>query len=690
MTSKNLFFKLQIEDIRRRIWTIALSMLFFFLILPINSALRLGQDNFNQDKDWRMEQILNILSPHYEMIMIVTIVGAIICGLSSFFYLQSRKKVDFYHSIPVRRETLFAFSYLNGILIYLIPYVMNVILTFVMLTFNRKMSFEVFQTALSGIGYHLLFFCLIYTVVVIAVMLTGNFVISCFGTAALLLYVPVLNEVRVTYFSTFFSNYYRFYQNDYHLLQLLNPIEAYVSTMQKLQVGNYEGIVGRVLSVFLFTVLLILCAVFLYKKRPSEAAGKAMSFGISQGIIKFMLVIPISLFGGMLFRNFTNRSSAGWFIFGLVFALLIAYAVVEIIYNFDIRCAFRYKKQMLSCAGIVAIIACVFWFDLLNYDTYLPKKDKIESMSVAVSGLDENIRYLDQDRYNYRYSHNILYQLKNMELTEFDAAYEMAQYGAKNNALIDFQEKNIEYYIKFTLKSGREIYRKYRMPNAGSYDMIKKVYDNKAFKEAHFPIDILKAEEITDVYGRNKFGMTDFSLSDAKERQLLQLYKEDLYQLSLEDRLNINPLGTIYFDSIYYGVNYYIFPGFDKTIAFLQEHGFDPTRSLEPTDIKEIRLENYQQQVEPYPYKDAIEYSKKYGNYTTSYTDPAQIEAILPNLIDGDYYRDNYSLLDVEHSISITVVIRQDEFGNVNEYTYYMKKGQIPEFVAKDLNYQDN
>ncbi len=88
-------------------------------------------------------------------------------------------------------------------------------------------------------------------------------------------------------------------------------------------------------------------------------------------------------------------------LFGLIFAFLLSYGIIEIIYNFDIRYAFCYKKQILICAVLSLIIAGVFRFDIFGYDSYIPKEDKIESMSVAISEIDDDSNYyLAESKYD--------------------------------------------------------------------------------------------------------------------------------------------------------------------------------------------------------------------------------------------------------------------------------------------------
>ena len=123
MTSKNLFFKLMLENMKRRIWTLALGFLVFFFTLPVAEAFVFSDKRYytyeNYENYRRMidGNALAIISAGNEFLVIVVVTAALICGVSSFAYLHSKKKVDFYHSLPVRRETLFAVSFVNGILI---------------------------------------------------------------------------------------------------------------------------------------------------------------------------------------------------------------------------------------------------------------------------------------------------------------------------------------------------------------------------------------------------------------------------------------------------------------------------------------------------------------------------------------------------------------------------------------------
>ena len=177
MISRNLFFKLQKEDLKRRLWVAALSMLIFFLFGPVLLALVL-EGISNTEMQYTISRITSTIGPGFAFHFIISITGALICASSGFFYLHSRKKVDFYHGMPVRREVLFAVNYVDGILLYFIPYLISMLLNFVVLVSAGYLKANVVVIGFEALGINLLYFILLYTLSVLAVVLTGNGVIS--------------------------------------------------------------------------------------------------------------------------------------------------------------------------------------------------------------------------------------------------------------------------------------------------------------------------------------------------------------------------------------------------------------------------------------------------------------------------------------------------------------------------------
>ena len=123
MTSKSLCFKLMREDLKRRMWTIALTVLGFVFTLLVPVALKSSAylDQIREETQWqtrqRMARQLVGLVGINGLVIAVLVAAAVVWAVSGFRYLHNSRQVDFYHSIPVKRHQLFIASYLNGILI---------------------------------------------------------------------------------------------------------------------------------------------------------------------------------------------------------------------------------------------------------------------------------------------------------------------------------------------------------------------------------------------------------------------------------------------------------------------------------------------------------------------------------------------------------------------------------------------
>ena len=213
MTSKNLFSEKKVcdriwglmkEDIKRRIWVLALMFLAFFFALPVKLALvmenarrmefrayndyepieKLLPEHFTA-KQYEMmtaffkrEVVLDEISYGNGLMVFLFLMAAVVVGVTAFSYLHNKKKVDFYHSIPVRREVLFAVQYGDGILIPAAAYLFGCLLfTAVAAAYGVPVS-EFFGSMSAAFGMNLLYYSLVYGTVTVAMMMTGNIAVS--------------------------------------------------------------------------------------------------------------------------------------------------------------------------------------------------------------------------------------------------------------------------------------------------------------------------------------------------------------------------------------------------------------------------------------------------------------------------------------------------------------------------------
>ena len=209
MTSRNLFFKLMREDLKRRIWAVALLSLGFFLFYPVVAAFTAGEIKEYMDHAKGVASyetgLVRWLSFNCGMTVFFMMLSSLICGLSSFSFLNSKSKVDFYHGIPVRREKLFAVNFLDGILILTVPYGICQVLAVLVGISNGANGMRLWQVALAAYGLHITYFILMYATVVVAAMMTGHLVIGFLGAVVFASYMPMAVGILVGYFSSFFK-----------------------------------------------------------------------------------------------------------------------------------------------------------------------------------------------------------------------------------------------------------------------------------------------------------------------------------------------------------------------------------------------------------------------------------------------------------------------------------------------------
>ena len=214
MTSGSLYFKLLKEDFRRRLWAVALVFLAFFFTLPIGLALNMenaANSNYYRYNDYepfiqdgtmtdlqykarllelKTEVVLNGVEYGNGMIAFLMITAAVVIGVSSFAYLHNKKKVDFYHSIPVRREALFGAQFSGGIFMVGAAYGFNLLLlTGVALSYGVPAG-RILGAMAGGWALNMLYYALMYSVAVAAMMMTGNIVVGVLGTGVFFFFLP--------------------------------------------------------------------------------------------------------------------------------------------------------------------------------------------------------------------------------------------------------------------------------------------------------------------------------------------------------------------------------------------------------------------------------------------------------------------------------------------------------------------
>ena len=194
MTKRVSDLKLLAEDIRRRSWLIFMILAGALLLLPFALQMELSALEYGnpvqaaEDLKWlrqtQMDIAERILGGGNFLVLLGCMFAAVAAAVTGFSYLQSRKQVDFYHSLPVRRERLLFSRFLGGCLMTVIPYGAALALAlFGVAGAHGLFCGELAKTALQGLGVFLLLFLVFYILSVLAMLLTGRILTGILLTA---------------------------------------------------------------------------------------------------------------------------------------------------------------------------------------------------------------------------------------------------------------------------------------------------------------------------------------------------------------------------------------------------------------------------------------------------------------------------------------------------------------------------
>ncbi len=438
MTSKNLYFKLMKEDLKSRLWAVALIGLGFFFLYPVWVAFAAGDienyQSFEKGLEWYSQRVTDWLSFNNGMTVFVMMVTGLICGLSGFSYLNSRSKVDFYHSLPVKREKLYLANYINGILILAVPYGISMILAVFVGISNGMQGGALWQTACAAYWLHMTYFILIYTTVVIAVMMTGNLVVAFLGCMVFSFFVPLAVSLAQGYFGIFFHTYV--WESGTKLVEnslRVSPVMEYIFQIARYSDGETVWM-SAVIALFISAALAVL-GCFLYRKRPSEASGKAMAFAVIKPVVRILITMVSALGLGAFF--WSMRESTGWAVFGVLCGALISHCVIEIIYHFDFKKLFSNRIQLIGCIVVSLAVLFVFRYDMVGYDRYLPNAGDVEGAAVEISRLNDWVsygrtRHLPDGAYDWEYEEPLAYAVEHMNYTDAENLLAIAAAGIED------------------------------------------------------------------------------------------------------------------------------------------------------------------------------------------------------------------------------------------------------------------
>ena len=500
MKSRTSSFKLFLELFRKQMWVFVLSCFGYFMVGPVLFLMRIGE--WEGNSPYRMsvsraemtEMFLQIIRGGVgtgSKLMLPFILGTLALGVTAawngFSWLHSQNRVDLYHSLPVKREKLFLIHVLIGAADYVIPaliwFVLSCAVAGVKGVFTLQTAAGLFSNWVLG-----LIFCLYaFAIATLAMMLTGRLLTGILGTVVFFFLDILIGMIVIGFQSAFYDTMIGTRSG---LASGIGPAVLSPLNLTFRAFWNWYGGDGWKLAMMALAaaVLLLVISMLIYKKRPSEAAGKAMTFFGAGECIKVVLTVTAALVFGLFVGEATGEASDFWMIFGILLGYVFIYALIQMIYTLDIRRCFAGKAAFAAGLLIAFGIWAGFRFDLTGYDKYLPAQDEIESIAVSV---DHQVSCL--------YDSNIYedLRLEHAQMPCDDETYAALKQFV--NASLAYHKTNMQEaeglwkQVRVRLKNGRTYTRGYSMYRKDVEQELLSLYGKREYREATWPV--LAAEE---------------------------------------------------------------------------------------------------------------------------------------------------------------------------------------------------
>lgn len=737
MTSRALFFNLTKEELKSKIWLIALTNLIAFCVMPLATAMELSNISTTltaYDIRCARDFLNNISNGGFLFVCIIG--GGIVIGFAMFAYLFSKKQVDTYHCIPVSRSMYFFVKLFSGFLIFFSAYLLHfIIMCAIGISFSVPLL-RILPSVLYLFCLHLFGFLISYLFAAICAILSGNLIVSGLLYA---LFVPLPYEVlfiTTDYARKFFSTFIYQIANEYcdKVLRFLSPHGNYVEKITGYRFSNMEVTGMEPLGLLYYPVviaLLLVIAFFLFKKHPSEAAGNALAFKQSIAPIRFVTTVMLSLLCGYLFGEMVSyRNERPWTLFGLVFGLFLSFTIVNIIIHFDFKKALKDIPQLGIAGVIVAIFFCSFCFDWYGYDKYLPEKEKLASVGIEIVNLPDYDKYWSFDtKYDY-YATSNDYHTRAQQLNLDPAKYYdfiaelvaneglVQETSAEEPVPIDakaYNNNHLTTYVKYELKNGKTRYRSYTLTvNNENVNMVFALFDDPLYKESAYPILTQDDADLEMVMVADiNLKQINLTLSRSELAQFSALYKTAVRNHRAEVKTTSLPVGQVLFgyskafSTERTGIVGYVYPEYTEVVYFLEAHGASFTVDTEKVNHISVYVEPDYDLVKegtsiyatPTPIvtadssvltslttaavmpEAAVTYA--YETIQLSYNDPEAIATLLKYAIPENYIPNSF-LKPTLSNCRLNVTITLDEYGNQKTENYVIPSGKIPQFVLDD------
>ena len=637
---------------------------FFTLVVPTMFTVSNKSEWFQPEERQKMLLVYSrdlMVGLRY-FIVPVTAILAVVMTCVMLRYLKKKVAVDFYHSLPIGRRRLYLTRMLAGYLMVLVPLILMTAVSTAILAANGAMNQTVFDMVVKLFSDSVLYSLVYYGLGAVVGMISGVTGVHLVLTGVAVFLPPAMYFLVVSFLEVSSENMWSgWYLND-RTLSLLSPAIRFF-------IADRTGI-GYAAALLAAAAVLIVGAYFIYKYRKSERAGESIVFAPLRGVIKYLVIAPMTLGVGLLFMLIT--SSRAWMVFGFVCGAALSFLLANTIIYRSAKAMLRGLVGFIVYSAAAALCIGAVMINAFGFLDSVPSTGALSSVEMCIDSATGLFSYYEPDNIS-------------AILSIYDKFINAEQNDGTNNYIS----------VKFVFRPKFGIPRAKSVTVDGRYlidDEIKTITDSEEFRRQYVGMLDTQISRWNIPLCGDDAGKLNVDERKAMLVEISEALKLDYADVSYESFNSETAIGNVSLYSGYGVARYYspteiiyvpIYPSMKNTEAVLKKYGqirndFDKALEGYNSGFTEVAVVNTK----------TLE--------TMTFTDPDEIREILDSfstLATTEYYYYTYLSPFTSVSTDYTVGCKGDSVEyevsrdpDDTGFNYIILKDRVPDVVKESFD----
>lgn len=648
MPSRTLLFnKEMILQVSRSVgWISAIYFLGLFFALPLKIMME-----YTGDHQRYLSPVRSLFNFEFGIQLIMFLSVPVILAVFLYRFLHVKQAADLMHSLPIKREKIYHFYTLMGLVFLIAPVLLIAFLTLIVHSLYDLNIYFQLPDILSWTGTVILFNTIFFMAGVFVAMVTGISAVQGVLTYILLLF-PAGFSLLIVY--NLGMMLYGF-PSDY--IQTKN-IENFTPITHLVSMESHNLSVKAILLYMVILIVLYILSLFIYKKRKIESASEAIAFKSLKLIFKYGVAFCSMLLGGMYFEAMQNQF--GWMLFGYALGGTIGYFAAEMVLQKSWRVFGSLRGLALFAAVMVAFILVIQ--SLAPYEKRIPSLHEIQNVTLANAV--------------YYYSDEEFVPKPLKQKVNIQAVRELHSEIIKNEKTNEDDMRSNEVVLfNYKLKNGSKIVRQYSIDRLDYEAELRKINESLEYKHATDPIFKVHSNDVKSIRIIENSQDNSLNITDPNElTEALGILKKEVENDPYEpDYYTRGNRSTI---EIKIGFNDYIHTdlkqSYSSFIDWLKKKDMLDQALVTADDLDYIVVTNeviQQEELKEYPEPEILEKIIS-NNKALKITEHNQLQSAIENAGYGWFNEEPYTAVFVYKN------------GNYKEIRSFSEK-YVPDFIRK-------